>query len=169
MLTAEDFTLGLRLDIPRIPPQLDGIERYEAGPLLLTRGYRSLAEEQAAGIYTPEQMAVVEASNYAVDEGYSIHVLDRVSGREYLRFDLFDDVPHYHYLYDDHMRVVHYDVAANGPDVWAWLLKVLRGRLPDMLRFAGQDELAAAVDQAAIDAIIPALSAAHEASTRAPA
>ena len=61
------------------------------------------------------------------DEGVTIHVFDAGDGHEYLRFDVFDDEPHYHYVHrtvDDTVvnNVVDFDTVAHG-DMLAWTLQ----------------------------------------------
>jgi hypothetical protein len=88
--------------------------------------------------------------------GVSFHVLDAESGHEYLRFDCFDGVPHYHYLRpwttpeecDNHS--VDWDEVAHGP-MMPWALNTLRTRLPEMLVEAGAANAASRFDQAAVD------------------
>ena len=53
------------------------------------------------------------------DEGVTIHVFDADDGHEYLRFDVFDDEPHYHYIHrtvDDTVvnNVIDFDAVAHG-------------------------------------------------------
>jgi len=86
----------------------------------------------------------------------SLHVVDCESGHEYLRFDCFEDVPHYHYLhpwtkpeeYDNHW--VPWDQVAHGP-MMPWALDCLRSRLPEMLNEAGGGELTAHLDHALVN------------------
>jgi hypothetical protein len=91
------------------------------------------------------------------DRGVSFHVCAALDGHEYLRFDAFDDEPHYHYVAPsgDSNRVVTFDAAADG-DMLPWVLERLRTRLADMLRAAGGEAVAAAVatDQAALAAAV---------------
>jgi hypothetical protein len=87
--------------------------------------------------------------------GVSLHVLDADSGHEYLRFDCFDAVPHYHYLRpwttpeecDNHS--VDWDEVAHGP-MTPWALNTLRTRLPEMLVEAGGANAARRLDPAAV-------------------
>jgi hypothetical protein len=97
----------------------------------------------------------------AVGGGVSIHVIGADDGHEYLRFDCFEGVPHYHYLRpwarpeecDNHE--VDWDEVAHGP-MLPWVLTTLRTRVPEMLieadgpDVAGRldpDVLAASIDQ----------------------
>ncbi len=68
------------------------------------------------------------------DRGVSIHVYDTASMTERLRFDCFDENPHYHYIKPPGGGiVVAYDAAANGP-MRAWVSALFRsGRLFSML------------------------------------
>ena len=75
---------------------------------------------------------------------------------EHLRFDCFDEDPHYHYVSvrDGSNVVAHLDPVAIG-DPLAWALDRLRHRLPQMLAHAGASDLAERVDAAAIDDVLP--------------
>jgi hypothetical protein len=85
----------------------------------------------------------------------SIHVWGSDDGHEYLRFDVFADEPHYHYVHntgasgDVVNNVVDFDAVASG-DMLPWALGCLRTRLPEMLRAAGGAAVAAAVDPALV-------------------
>lgn len=88
-------------------------------------------------------------------KGPSIHILDVDTGLEHLRFDVFDGLPHYHYIEPGVVdNVVAFDHAAHG-DMWTWTIECLRSRIPDMLRQAGNDALADRVDVEAVRALIP--------------
>jgi hypothetical protein len=88
--------------------------------------------------------------------GLSLHVLDADSGHEYLRFDCFDGVPHYHYLRpwstpeecDNH--AVDWDEVAHGP-MTPWALNTLRTRLSEMLIEAGGDTAARRLDAVTVN------------------
>jgi hypothetical protein len=86
------------------------------------------------------------------DNGVSIHVAGAHDGHEYLRFDLFEQDPHYHYIEPSGERqtIVQYDRVAMG-DMLAWTLHQLRHRLAPMLERAGGAELLAKLDRAEID------------------
>jgi len=93
------------------------------------------------------------------DAGVCIHVLG--PGRdgelvEYLRLDCFDDEPHYHYVYNDERAQdrVFLDPTLEG-DPMEWALDRVRTRMPEVLVKVGAPELAAQVDQDAIEAAMP--------------
>ncbi len=104
----------------------------------------------------PSDAEIPEAPTGMSGRGVSFHVLDAETGHEYLRFDCFDGVPHYHYLRpwntaeecDNH--AVDWDEVAHGP-MEPWALKTLRTRLPEMLIEAGGANLAERVDQVAVN------------------
>ena len=105
------------------------------------------------------------------DGGASLHVLATDDRVEYLRFDCFDNEPHYHYIRESEQRniVVRFDDVAEGNPL-EWTVSRVRHRLPQMLEHAGAhrlaeqvrasssdvamgvDELAALLARAAIDA-----------------
>ena len=87
------------------------------------------------------------------DEGVSLHVFDATDGHEYVRFDVFDDDPHYHYNHHGPEvvnNVIEFDVIAHG-DMLPWALERIRTRLPEMLTEAGGAHLVAGLDQEAIE------------------
>jgi len=84
--------------------------------------------------------------------GPSIHVFSADRAKEFLRFDLFGSVLHYHYILDDlqHNIVWGYDADANGP-MLEWVIAALRLRLPSMLRKIGEIELAERIERGGWD------------------
>lgn len=80
--------------------------------------------------------------------GPSIHVCNAARDKEYIRFDVFGAVLHYHYCLADaeHNILWGYDPDVNGPMI-PWAVNALRNRLPTMLRAAGADALAVEVEQ----------------------
>ena len=82
------------------------------------------------------------------DQGVCIHVMGNatVEGKELLRFDCFDQVPHYHYdpLGKNERRELDKTTAGNP---LGWALKQLRTRLPEMLERAGYGEVASRLDR----------------------
>jgi hypothetical protein len=81
------------------------------------------------------------------DQGVSLQVASCAGGeeKELLRFDCFDQRPHYHYDPED--KNLHYDMdktTAGNPV--GWTLQQLRTRLPEMLKKAGFEEIANNLD-----------------------
>jgi hypothetical protein len=108
-------------------------------------GLISLAVEARALGDSPERMV----------RGPSIHVFNAEHSEEYLRFDVFGMVLHYHYILNDlnHNILWGYDPATNGPMI-PWVIAALRERLPTMLRNARADALASEVEQQGWDSSV---------------
>jgi hypothetical protein len=149
--------IGKAYGIPPQPPVEEKTERVPAGAVTFGVEYRDLDPESLRATYAdnPEYLAELEARSPEggfTDEGVSIHVWGTVDGHEYLRFDVFTDEPHYHYVHntgDDSdivNNVIDFDVVAYG-DMLPWVLERLRTRLPEMLTAARGDAVAAAVDR----------------------
>jgi len=77
------------------------------------------------------------------DGGATLHVLGTDDGLEHLRFDCFEQEPHYHYI--DHATggntVVRIDELAVGDPI-EFSLNCVARHLPDMLRHTGATDLA---------------------------
>jgi hypothetical protein len=82
------------------------------------------------------------------DQGVCIQVMGDVSGqeKELLRFDCFDQSPHYHYAPRDRNERHMLDKTTAGNPV-GWAVKQLRTRLPEMLEHAGYEEVASRLDR----------------------
>jgi hypothetical protein len=80
------------------------------------------------------------------DFGATLHVCGTADGLEHLRFDCFENEPHYHYIHqaDGANTVVRIDELAVG-DPMEFTLDCVARRLPDMLRHCGVAKLADAV------------------------
>ncbi|MEO8694642.1 MAG: hypothetical protein ABI658_14050 [Acidimicrobiales bacterium] len=149
-----------------VPAFLENTARFTAGSVTFGVEYRVLDEAMIFDYYGPDARAKfpngAPAGMGAVinEDGLSLHVFGTADGHEYLRFDCFDDAPHYHYLDPAASRnVVHdYDAIAHGPIV-DWALDTLRTRLGPMLTHAGATELAESLDPAAVAEVIPAVAA----------
>jgi hypothetical protein len=86
--------------------------------------------------------------------GPTLHVFDTETGREHLRFDAFPGEEHYHYLtpgVQNHW--IGFDSVADG-DFISWILDRVTTKLPELLRFAGAEELATQVDPAEVTAVL---------------
>jgi hypothetical protein len=81
------------------------------------------------------------------DQGVSVQVVGDVAGNEteLLRFDCFDQRPHYHYDPDNKNERHDMDKTTAGNAV-GWMLNQLRGRLPEMLKHAGFEDVANRLD-----------------------
>lgn len=104
---------------------------FEAGPITIAVEARALGD-------SAERMV----------RGPSIHVYSADRSEEYIRFDVFGKVLHYHYILnaDDHNILWGYDPDVNGPMI-PWAVGALRDRLPAMLRRCGAQRLASEVEE----------------------
>jgi hypothetical protein len=101
--------------------------------------------------------------------GPSIHVFSADHREEYLRFDVFGMVLHYHYILNDvnHNILWGYDPDTNGPMI-PWAIRSLRDRLPTMLRRANANALASDVEQQGWDSsVLPEVERAANAALTA--
>ena len=79
--------------------------------------------------------------------GPTVRVLGGDDDHEYLRFDMFNINPHYHYEPPAHAeRILMIDTVADGDPV-SWGLARLRERLLPMLVAAGGQDLAEGLDE----------------------
>lgn len=150
--------VGTTYTIPPAPPDPASTDWLDLGPVRIGIEYRRVDPDALAAIYgDTEHLEELEAASPEggfTDEGVSLHVVDPTDGFEHIRFDMFLDEPHYHYVDKaaGTNTLVHFDVVAHGPMI-PWTLAQLQTRLPEMLRHVGAGELAdrlAAVDGTAI-------------------
>ena len=94
----------------------------------------------------PVSVAMVYRKELMPDQGLMIQVFGDVDGKdtEILRFDCFDQSPHYHYGPENHNIRLPMDKTTAGNPV-GWTLGQLRNNLPGMVMRAGYDELAAKI------------------------
>jgi hypothetical protein len=149
----------VRLEAMPLPPVKEHMEKFHAGAVTIGVEFRILTSELIA--------AWGEAANAKGEElndaGVSLHVFVRAADgiSERLRFDCFQEDPHYHYVSwaDKHNYQVFLDPTVVG-DPLEWALRCIRTRLTPMLVKAGVGEAAEVVDQQRIDAILPVVAAA---------
>jgi hypothetical protein len=134
---------------------------FPAGVITIGVEYRDVDPAGLLETYQddPDQLAeLIEKSPVGgfSDEGVSLHVIETDGGHEYLRFDAFDDEPHYHYIHRSQQivnNVIDFDVVAHG-DMLTWALERMRTRLPEMLAGAGGGHLVAGLDPAVVHAVV---------------
>jgi hypothetical protein len=145
----------------RFPPQPmveEDTTFVDAGCVRVGVEYRAVTNDDLLELFkgTPFEAVRGEGTPGLDLAGVSVHVCDAATGTEYVRFDVFDDDSHYHYLHpwtdpeevDNH--VVYWDDVAGGP-MLPWVLESLRTRLPRMLTFAGGGHLVADLDETSLD------------------
>ena len=150
-----------RISLMPIPPIEDNTCYFHAGPISIGVEYRLLNDALVSQHMEHEQQHIDLGDNID-DRGVSLHVFGPRDGGErleYLRFDCFDEGPHYHYVNwrDKANDIVHIDAVADG-DPLAWALDRIRTRLVPMLARAGAASAARSVDSAALEAILPRVS-----------
>lgn len=149
---------GTTYTVPPIPPDAENTTWIDAGSISIGVEYRLLDDAELAANYQGEQMEEIQAAtggDAVEDNGVSLHVAGAADGHEYLRFDMFERGPHYHYIQPsgESQTIVDYDRVAMGP-MLAWVLERIRHRLPVMLSRAGGDALVPTLDAARIEAAL---------------
>jgi hypothetical protein len=117
-----------------IPIMINHTRWFDAGPISIGVEARALGDEQ---------MMV---------RGPSIHVCSADRSKEFVRFDVFGAVLHYHYILNEpeHNILWGYDPDVNGPMI-PWAVAAIRNRLPTLLRNCDEHALAVEVEQAGWD------------------
>jgi len=141
---------GTVYTVPPIPPDAEHTTWVDAGALRIGVEWRNLDEAELEANYEGEAMAEVQAAitGNIQDNGVSLHVAGAADAHEYLRFDMFEQEPHYHYIEPsgDRQTIIEFDRVALG-EMLPWALHQLRTRLPEMLAFAGGDDLVPELDR----------------------
>jgi len=140
------------------PPVAENTHWFPAGNLTIGVEYRDVDPEGLVATYRDDPAMLAELLERSpeggfTDEGVSIHVSGTADSHEYLRFDVFDAEPHYHYNHPGEPvvnNVVEFDAVAHG-DMLDWALDCLRTRLPAMLHEAGGGDLVHAIDQSEVE------------------
>jgi hypothetical protein len=144
-----------------IPPVEANTRWFPAGALRIGVQYRVLDDAIAAA--ADAQLARAGGAERGQvtgldDRGVALHVCAEQDGewREFLRFDCFQEDPHYHYVSHRERKneMVHLDPIADG-DALAWALERLRTRLPQMLARAGGADVVPRLDARALEDALP--------------
>jgi hypothetical protein len=134
--------VGTTYNIPPAPPDPESTDWFDVGPLRIGIEYRKVdpqaLEENYADTEHLAELREASPEGGFTDEGVSIHVVSTADDHEFVRFDMFVDEPHYHYVDKaaGTNTIVDFDTVAHGP-VIPWTLGQLKQRLPEMLRHAG--------------------------------
>lgn len=102
--------------------------------------------------FAVEARVLGDAQGRIGERGASLHIFNADRTEEYVRFDNFQNGPHYHYILNDlqHNVVWGYDPDMNGP-MLPWALAAIRDRLPTLLRRSGALALAERVETEGFD------------------
>jgi len=147
---------GTVYTVPPIPPDPAHTTWVDAGAIRIGVEYRLLDEAGLEANYEGEQMDEIQQAldGAAVqDNGVSLHVVGIEDDHEYLRFDLFEQEPHYHYIdkAGESQTIIDFDRVAHGP-MLPWALAQIRDRLVPMLEHAGGRALASKLDSGQVAA-----------------
>ncbi|HEX5065593.1 MAG TPA: hypothetical protein VFY49_05735 [Myxococcota bacterium] len=161
-----------RYDLMPIPPIEAHTQWFDAGAVRFGVEYRLLTDAIAAAAEVEAATGTDRADPASFDDrGVSIHVegRDAQGALEYLRFDCFEEDPHYHYVSWSARsnEMLHIDAIAEG-DPLAWALERLRTRLPEMLARAGAAHIAKQLDARRIADVLPQVAEAAYRARRAP-
>ncbi len=144
--------IGIVYEVQPQPPEPADTTWHAAGAVTLGVEYRNVDPASLAATYGGDAAAMAEIEANSPEGGFSdcgvsIHVSGTDDGHEYLRFDVFDDDPHYHYVWPEggHNNVVPFDRVAQG-DMLDFAIGCLRARLDPMLREAHGASVADALD-----------------------
>jgi hypothetical protein len=140
--TFEFYQLGMSFNGAKmIPPAPQRSIVVQSGPVRFLVEPRHL--DDAAVAANNGESPDLGPLAYFDDFGPSLHVFSVADGLEYLRFDCFDNKPHYHYARHsaDENITVRIDQFAEGSPL-DWALRTVRTRLPEMLEYAGADTFA---------------------------
>jgi hypothetical protein len=159
------------------PPVAENTRYLPAGAITFGIEYRDVDPESLEATYSDdaEQLAELEEKSPEggfSDEGVSIHVCSTDDGHEYLRFDVFDDEPHYHYIHASPPgteivnNVIDFDTAAHG-DMLPWAIDCLHNRLPAMLTEAGGGDLVPKLESEVVDGVVDEVQRIAEQAQRA--
>jgi hypothetical protein len=90
------------------------------------------------------------------DHGPSLRIYGDVEGKpvQLLRFDCFEDQPHFHYDPEGKNNQLRMDKTKMSDPI-AWSMDYLRGNVASLVRIAGYSALADRVDEAALTAALP--------------
>jgi hypothetical protein len=130
--------IGKVYNMPPQPPAPENTRYLQAGAITFGIEYRDVDPESLEATYADDAAQLAELEKKSPeggfsDEGVSIHVCGTDDGHEYVRFDVFDDEPHYHYIHrtpngaEVVNNVIDFDTTAHG-EMLAWAIERLRTR-----------------------------------------
>ena len=167
--------IGKVYGIPPQPPVEENTHWLEAGVVTIGVEYRDLDPESLRATYEGtdylDELEEKSPEGGFTDEGVSLHVRETDDGHEYLRFDVFDGDPHYHYVHktvpgaEPVNNVIEFDVHAHG-EMLPWAIRCLRERLPAMLSEAGGGHLVDALDPTVLTPVIDEVATMAEQAQR---
>jgi hypothetical protein len=157
------YRRGNRYDVLPIPMVTEHCVPVDAGAVQLVVESRQLTNEILADTYRGTVQTDIDFDDF----GASLHVCGTTDGLEYLRFDCFENEPHYHYIEPavGANVVVRIDELAVGDPI-EFSLACVEHHLPDMLRNCGVADLADEVE-GQTDKVNAAVTAVRDLMTKA--
>jgi hypothetical protein len=133
------YRRGNRFEVMPIPMVPDHCITVDAGAVQLVVESRRLTNEIIKDTYHGGSEKDMQFDDY----GATLHVCGTADGLEYLRFDCFENEPHYHYIEQrvGANVVVRIDELAVGDPI-EFSLACVADHLPEMLRNCGVADLA---------------------------
>jgi hypothetical protein len=159
--------IGVIYNMAPQPPSEKDTTWFPAGALSIGVEFRDVNPDDLLELYKDDPAQLKELLEKSPDGGFadngvSLHVRDAADAHEYLRFDCFDNEPHYHYIHNSTEpyvnNVVTYDPFALG-DMLPFAVGCLRHRLADMLPRAGGGHLVDQLDPATIEKAVDEVEA----------
>jgi hypothetical protein len=159
--------IGVVYNIPPEPPKQENTKWFPAGAITIGVEYRDLNPESLLELYKDnpdhlKEMLEKSPDGGFTDEGVSIHVKGTADDHEYLRFDVFDGEPHYHYVFNSPGEIVNnvvvFDTLAHG-EMLPFAIHCLRHRLPEMLPRAMGGHLVGELDPVLINRTVDEVQA----------
>lgn len=157
------YRRGNRYEMLPIPMVAEHCVPVDAGAVQLVVESRQLTNEILADTYRGSVRSDIDFDDF----GASLHVCGTADGLEYLRFDCFENEPHYHYIEPASCAnvVVRIDELAVGDPI-EFSLACVERQLPDMLRNCGVRDLADEVE-GQMDKVRFAVTAVRDLMTKA--
>jgi hypothetical protein len=133
------YRRGIRFDRMPIPMDQEHCIPVDAGPVTFVVESRRLTNDVIDDTYQGDFYPKVAFD----DGGATLHVCGAADGLEHLRFDCFENEPHYHYIDNaaGANTIVRIDELAVGDPI-EFSLNCVEHHLVDMLRKCGVDSLA---------------------------
>jgi hypothetical protein len=135
--------LGTTYNVAPMAPDPEHTTVLDCGAISIGVEYRALDPAALNDYYEGDDLDEINEHSPDggfTDQGLSLHINSTGEDHEFIRFDLFDDEPHYHYVDKaaGTNTIVGFDVAAHGP-MLEWALGQVQHRLGDMLAAANAD------------------------------
>jgi predicted DNA-binding ribbon-helix-helix protein len=120
------------------------------------KALRDSIPAEAPGLQASGLCFEVQYRSTRTDRGPSLQVLGEVDGKrtQLLRFDCFENEPHFHYDPDGKNNRIFLNTA-RATDPIAWSMNYLRGNFTSLLRIAGYGAVADRLNEDALAAALP--------------